>query len=520
MITLFGFPITLPPPLDRLDPALAAFLFTALGWILICLLAYALLTYLLRAITRRMSGEIASILLAILRKPSIVLIAAYGLVRTLETLRLTPSLIAFLERFWQTTLILTVLYMIWRLIKDVVLYYGKGWAEKTESKIDDNLIPILNIFGPLSIVVVGILMVLPLWGLDISSALVGAGVIGLVVGLALQDSLSNLFSGMSLVVEAAYRSGDLLQLADGSVCEVEELGLRSTRMYSLESHCTLFMPNKQLANMTIINITKPTVEKRDSIEFSLPPQADMAEVEERLKRLAMSIPGVLVDDMQAKIEAVQGRLAEMEAGAQRDEPAHLQDIVRYRGTIAKLELERDFNAALVEFIERLEALAAGLEERETQGFSAAEKLEIKQGFLAPTQAAFEALMVASQAWAQQDDAYALATENEQLRSVWQLRNERLAERWEALRGKMIRPTDPTEMRLDDMALGLVDWLTSEYRLLPEAWKNPRVTFKRFDGGSAALQLWFYVDNIRLEHDGRLQRVRTDVARRVRAALEG
>jgi small-conductance mechanosensitive channel len=95
-----------------------------------------------------------------------------------------------------------------------------------------------------------------MWGLDISSALVGAGVIG----LALQDSLSNLFSGMSLVVEAAYRSGNLLQLADGSVCEVEEMGLRSTRMYSLDSHFTLYMPNKHLDNMTIINITKPTVE--------------------------------------------------------------------------------------------------------------------------------------------------------------------------------------------------------------------------------------------------------------------
>ena len=104
-------------------------------------------------------------------------------------------------------------------------------------------------------------MVLPMWGLDISSALVGAGVLGLVLGLALQDSLSNLFSGMSLVVEAAYRIGDLLQLADGTVCEVEEMGLRTTRMYSLDSHCTLYMPNKSLANMTIINITKPTVER-------------------------------------------------------------------------------------------------------------------------------------------------------------------------------------------------------------------------------------------------------------------
>ena len=85
---------------------------------------------------------------------------------------------------------------------------------------------------------------------------------------------------------------------------------------------------------------------------------------------------------------------------------------------------------------------------------------------------------------------------------------------------MIKPDDPTEMRLDDMALALVKWLRTEYRILPEAWKNPKVTFKSFDGDTTILQLWFYVDNIRLERDGRLQRVRTDIAREDSGGAEG
>jgi len=527
MITLFGYPVVLPPPLDRLDPTLAAFLLTALAWIAICALTYLALTYLLRAVARRLPGDVEDSLLAILRKPAILLIGAYGLVNTLKTLPLKPGLTALLDRFLQTILILVTLFLLWRLIKDVVLYYGKSWARKTESKIDDNLIAILNVFGPLSIVIIGVLMVLPIWGLDISSALVGAGVIGLIVGLALQDSLSNLFSGMSLVVEAAYRSGDLLQLADGSVCEVEELGLRSTRMYSLDSHCTLYLPNKSLANMTIINITKPTVEKRDHIDFSLPAQADMAEMEVRLTQIAGGVPGVLMDDLKWKIELVRQHLEELEVEVSRgenDHPLHnlnhTKEIDRCRLAIVKLERERDFNQAMAEFIQEVKTLAAGLREREAQGFSSEEKWEIKQGFVPPAQAAFEALITASEGWAQQDDPYASAAENDFVREIWARRNGRLAERWEKLRGKMIRPEDPTEMRLDDLALGLISWLQSEYRILPEAWKNPCVTFKGFDGSDAALRLWFYVDNIRLEHDGRLLRVRTDIARRIREELKG
>ena len=83
---------------------------------------------------------------------------------------------------------------------------------------------------------------------------------------------------------------------------------------------------------------------------------------------------------------------------------------------------------------------------------------------------------------------------------------------------MIKPDDPTEMRLDDMALSMEKWLRTEYRILPESWKDPRVTFKSFNGDITILQLWFYVDNIRLEKDGRLQRVRTDIARRIREEM--
>jgi small-conductance mechanosensitive channel len=525
MVTLFGYPINLPPPLNQLDPTTATFILTALAWIAICILAYFLLTYVLLAIARRLPGEVEDTLLAILRRPIMLLIVAYGVVNTLATLPLQTGVLAFLSKFLQTVLILVVLFLLWRLIKDVVVYYGKGWARKTESKIDDNLIPILNIFGPLAILVIGVLMVLPLWGLDISSALVGAGVIGLVLGLALQDSLSNLFSGMSLVVEAAYRSGDLLQLEDGSVCEVEEMGLRSTRMYSLDSHCTLFMPNKNLANMTIINITKPTVEQRDHIEFSLPSQADMAEVEARLIRIAGSIPGVLLDDMQRKLELVQGRLAEMEAslaGPTQDYPQYHPleaEITRYRCAMIKLAREQDFNQCLVAFLSALDALASGLKERETQGFSAEEKREIKEDFLAPTQAAYQALIAAAEAWRLEPDPYASPAENNVVSQIWQRRNERLEMRWDELRGKMTKPDDPTEMRLDDMALALGDWLKTEYRILTETWKNPRVTFKSFDGDLTNLELWFYVDNIRLERDGRLQRVRTDIARLIRAEIQ-
>jgi small-conductance mechanosensitive channel len=304
------------------------------------------------------------------------------------------------------------------------------------------------------------------------------------------------------------------------------MGLRTTRMYSLDSHCTLYMPNKSLANMTIINITKPTVEQRDHIEFTLPGSADMASVETRLTQIAASVPGVLVQDLKMKADLVRQRLAAMEAQRKGMAEDHLlflslqREMGYYQKAIAKIEREQAFNQALVAFMACLEILAHGLWERESKGFSSAEKIEIKQQFLPPAQAAYETLLAAAEAWRMERDPYASPSEHEVVRQIWERRNERLKMRWAELKDQMIKPEDPTEMRLDDMTLAMNKWLTTEYRILPEPWKDPRVTFKNFSGDAMVLQLWFYVDNIRLERDGRLQRVRTDIARCIREELRG
>ena len=68
--------------------------------------------------------------------------------------------------------------------------------------------------------------------------------------------------------------------------------------------------------------------------------------------------------------------------------------------------------------------------------------------------------------------------------------------------------------MDDETQALACWLRDEYKLLSETWKDPEATFRAFDA-CIELQLWFYVDNIRLEHYGRARRVTTEIAREIR-----
>ena len=251
----------------------------------------------------------------------------------------------------------------------------------------------------------------------------------------------------------------------------------------------------------------------------------MEEAESKLTAIAGSIPGVLMSDMEHKLRLVGEHLAAMQgrlAGMAQQNPMRAElerEIACTQSSLTKLEREKDFNQALAAFTLNLENLAQGLNEREKHGFTSEEKREIKQEYLPPAQEAYLKLLETAEGWRIQPDPYASPAEHESACHAWALRNERLQARWEEVREKMIKPDDPTEMRLDDMGLAMVRWLNTEYKILPEAWKDPKVIFKAFDGDTTHIQLWFYVDNIRLEHDGRMQRVRTDIARRIREELE-
>ena len=65
---------------------------------------------------------------------------------------------------------------------------------------------------------------------------------------------------------------------------------------------------------------------------------------------------------------------------------------------------------------------------------------------------------------------------------------------------------------------MIDWMEKEYKVPPGYWKNPTVAIKNLDSDSIHLQLCYYVDNIRLEHDSRPQRVRTELNRLIHETM--
>lgn len=81
------------------------------------------------------------------------------------------------------------------------------------------------------IAIIIVLMILSVYGIDTSSIIASIGVVGVVIGLAFQDTLKNLLSGISIIFDNHYMVGDIVEI-NGFKGEVISLGLQSTKIKS------------------------------------------------------------------------------------------------------------------------------------------------------------------------------------------------------------------------------------------------------------------------------------------------
>jgi MscS family membrane protein len=116
------------------------------------------------------------------------------------------------------------------------------------------LFPIIRKTFKIFVVVVAVLVTSQNLGMNVTGLLASLSIGGLAVGLAAQDTLSNLFGAVAIFADKPFRVGDRIQLdvIDGAV---EAIGLRSTRVRNADGYLVT-IPNKNIANANIINVSR------------------------------------------------------------------------------------------------------------------------------------------------------------------------------------------------------------------------------------------------------------------------
>lgn len=119
----------------------------------------------------------------------------------------------------------------------------------------------------IAVCILAVLTVLPELGWDVRALLGGFSIFGLALGLAAQDTVSNLFGAVAVFLDRPFQIGDQIQVG-GVEGKVEEIGLRATKVRSLDGFL-ITVPNKTVGNNTVVNVSaRPTI--KTELNFGLP----------------------------------------------------------------------------------------------------------------------------------------------------------------------------------------------------------------------------------------------------------
>ena len=168
-------------------------------------------------------------------------------------------------------------------------FYWQRWFAKRHGAEAPKLLQ--QVFG-FTVFCVALALVLKLtYGFQVDTFLAGSGIVAVVIGFSMQETLANIVSGIALQMGKPFRVGDWLIL-DSHRAEVMEMNWRSTKLRTNDD-VYLDIPNKAVVTHTITNLSYPTKVHanriRVSFEYGAPPNV----VRDVLIRAAASAPGVL-----------------------------------------------------------------------------------------------------------------------------------------------------------------------------------------------------------------------------------
>jgi MscS family membrane protein len=162
-----------------------------------------------------------------------------------------------------------VVFIVLRILRRAAMVAIEWSASRSRhsNTLQQGFIPLLRNLITLFVFFSGAIMVLKRFDYDVMSLITALGVGSLAVGLAAKDTLSHMISGFTLIIDRNLRPGDKINLA-GAVGDVEEIGLRSTRLRTGDGN-TLIVPNSELVNTKILNLSLPSREKTCSTTFGV-----------------------------------------------------------------------------------------------------------------------------------------------------------------------------------------------------------------------------------------------------------
>jgi len=242
----------------------------------------------LRQLAKKTKTEADDIIFDHTKNPLFYFILVYGLKLAIDYL----GYIGMISGLINSLMAVVFVFILSRVANVILEIWGKEFAKRTKSSLDDVLLPMFHKAVNIVFIIIGMMWILRIWNIDIGPYLAGAGIMGIVLGFALQDSLKNIFGGVTLLLDKTYKIGDKVKLESGDVGTILDIGLRSTKMKTYDNE-VIYIPNGYLANSRVQNYTRPSPKVRTGVDFGVVYGSNVAQVRSLIIKTITALDGVL-----------------------------------------------------------------------------------------------------------------------------------------------------------------------------------------------------------------------------------
>ncbi len=290
---IFGIRNPLPAPINN---PYGAFVLNLATWFIIGWVFYFLVSPIIHGFTKKTKTNVDEVIIRMIRKPLLIIIFIYGLLESLMKLNLRLGIRATIYQVYLLTIVVIGVFVTYRILLAVLkeIMNERGGSDTAFGTV---LKPVLEKVVGVVLLVAGLILVFHVLGIEVTALLAGAGIVGLVIAFAAQDTLANFFSGMHLLLDKPIRIGDIILLETGEYCRIMDIGMRTTKLYNIRDHEGIILPNNNLANQAIVNIVEPDATIRARVEVGVAYGSDVAKVKSILYEVAKNHPDVIEDDV-------------------------------------------------------------------------------------------------------------------------------------------------------------------------------------------------------------------------------
>lgn len=194
-----------------------------------------------------------------------------------------------------TIFIINVIILVniaYRITNELIDWYAQSVTARNGMGFDKQIMPLLKKLATIFLVGTGMIIVLKHFNYDILSLVTALGIGSLAIGMAAKDTLANMISGFTIMLDRPFRIGDRIQLGGVPWGDVVDIGLRSTKIKTMDN-TLLIIPNSTLCNSNVTNMAFPDLRAKARVNVGVGYGSDVEMVKKLMVEIALEVPDVM-----------------------------------------------------------------------------------------------------------------------------------------------------------------------------------------------------------------------------------